>query len=129
MPRRRGHAVPGQQVVVPSAARTATGNGDTLTGWHAGAVAYAGAAAPQSRLSITAASGTTPSLTVIVEDSPDGATWTTRDTYPAQTTTATVTRALPTTLAAFQRVRWTISGTTPSFTFSVQFAANTGLLA
>jgi hypothetical protein len=126
MPRRRAHKVPGQQTVVPSAARTATGNGDTLTGWHAGAVAYSGAAAPQSRLTISAGSGT--SLTVIVEDSPDGATWTTRDTYPAQTGVATVTRALPTTLAAFQRVRWTIVSPTPSFTFSVQFAASTALL-
>ena len=126
MARMRRARVVGQQTVVPSAARTANGNGDTVTGWHAAAVAWSGA--PQSRLAITAASGTTPSLTVIVEDSPDGSTWTTRDTYPAQTTTGTVTRALPTTLAAYQRVRWTITGTTPSFTFSVQFAAATSYL-
>jgi hypothetical protein len=97
-----------------------------FTGWHSGAVgSYA---APQSRLTITAASGTTPSMTVVVEDSPNGTTWTTRDTYPAQTTTATVTRPLPVTLATYQRVSWTITGTTPSFTFSVQFAPQTSQL-
>jgi hypothetical protein len=125
MPRLRKGNVQGVQTVVPSAARTATGNGDVLTGWHAGALAWA--AAPQSRLTISAGSGT--SLTVIIEDSPDAVTWTTRDTYPAQTGVATVTRALPATLAAYQRVRWTIVSPTPSFTFSVQFAAAAGLLA
>ena len=118
MPRRRSYPAKGQEVVVPSAARTTTGNGSTVSGWARGEGA-------QSRLAITAASGTTPQLTVIVEDSPDGTTFTTRDTYPVQTTTATVTRALPTGMNIYQRVRWTISGTTPSFTFSVQFAAST----
>jgi hypothetical protein len=126
MPRRRRSRAPGQQTVVPSATRTTSGNSGVLSGWHAGAISSY--TAPQSRLSITAASGTTPSLTVIIEDSPDGSTWTTRDTYPAQTTTATVTRALPTTLVAYQRVSWTITGTGPSFTFSVQFAPSTATL-
>jgi hypothetical protein len=122
MPRRRRHASTVQEVVVPSAARTTTGSGSTVSGWARGTDA-------QSRLTITAASGTTPSLTVVVQDSPDGSTWTTRDTYPAQTTTATVTRALPAGLNTYQRVGWTISGTTPSFTFSVQFASSTAVLA
>lgn len=120
MPRKRYFQVPYQQTVVPSAARTTSGNSGPLTGWSRGDAA-------QSRLTITAASGT-PSMTVIVEDSPDGATWTTRDTYPAQTGIATVTRALPTNLAPFQRVSWTITGGTPSMTFSFQFAAQTGQL-
>jgi hypothetical protein len=67
-------------------------------------------------------------MTVIIEDSPDGTTWTTRDTYPAQVGTATVTRALPLNMDVFQRVRWTISGTTPSFTFTVQFASSVSTL-
>jgi hypothetical protein len=123
MPRPRRYVGLGQEVVVPSAARTTTGTGTAVQGWSRGGPDQ------QSRLTITAASGTSPSLTVIVEDSPDNSTWTTRDTYPAQTTTATVTRALPANMAAFQRVRWTISGTSPSFTFSVQFAASTAALA
>lgn len=116
MPRRRRYATEYQETVVPSAARTTSGNSGTLTGWSRGD-------APQSRLTITAASGT-PSMTVIVEDSPDGVTFTTRDTYPAQTGIATVTRALPLNLAPCQRVSWTITGGTPSLTFSFQFASS-----
>jgi hypothetical protein len=116
----------GQATVVPLAARTSNGNSGTLQGFHAGALAHA--AAPQCRLTITAASGTTPTLDVVVQDSPDGITWTTRDTFPQQTAQGTVTRALPGTLVAFQRVSWTIAGTTPSFTFSVQFASSAGIL-
>lgn len=123
----RAYRVPGgTQFVVPSAARTANGNSGQFSGWHTAAIGYAAATA-QSRLTISAASGTTPNLVVLVEDSPDGVAWTTRDTYPGQTGVATVTRALPN-LAAFQRVSWTITGTTPSFTFSVQFAATTAQL-
>jgi hypothetical protein len=120
MPRRR-RKVTGQQVVVASAARTTTGNSSAFQGW-----ARLGSAAgtPQQRLSITAASGTTPNLVLTLQDSPDGSTWTTRDTFPAQTTTATVTRALPSGLDVYQRYAWTITGTTPSFTFSVQIAAS-----
>jgi hypothetical protein len=106
-------------VVVPSAARTTTGNSGALTGWNRNGAS--------SRLSITAVGGT-PNLVLTIEDSPDGSTWTTRDTYPAQTTTATVTRDLPNSMQQFQRVVWTITGGTPSLTFSVQFAASTALL-
>jgi hypothetical protein len=122
MARRRRSKAPGQQTVVPSATRTTNGNSGTLSGWHAGAISSY--TAPQSRLTITGGSGT--SLTVTIEDSPDGTTWTTRDTYPAQTGTATVTRALPTTLVAYQRVSWAIVA--GSFTFSVQFAPSTATL-
>jgi hypothetical protein len=121
MPRRRTFTRTGQQEIVPLAARTTNGQSDGITNWSAAAVS---GLTPQCRLTITAGSGT--SLTVVVEDSPDNSTWTVRDTFPAQTGVATVTRALPTTLVAFQRVRWTIvSG---NFTFSVQFAGSTGQL-
>ena len=121
MPRARRYPTLGQQVVVPSAARTTTGNSGAFGGWSRG---DGGA---QSRLAITAASGT-PNLVLTIEDSPDGTTWTVRDTYPAQTGTGTVTRALPVNMAPFQRVVWTITGGTPSMTFSVQFAAATAWL-
>jgi hypothetical protein len=120
MARRRYYRSKGQEVVVPSAARTTTGSGTAVTGWARGG-AFA-------KLDITAASGTTPNLVVRIQDSPDGTTWTTRDTFPAQTGTAAVTRSLPEGMDRFQRGDWTITGTTPSFTFSVQFAASTPLL-
>jgi hypothetical protein len=123
MPRRR-RKVTGQQVVVASAARTTTGNSSAFQGW-----ARLGSAAgnPQQRLSITAVGGT-PNLVLTLEDSPNGSTWTTRDTFPAQTGVATVTRALPAGLDVWQRYVWTITGGTTSLTFSVQIAASTDSL-
>lgn len=118
MPRRRRYAVPAQAYLAASAARTTTGSGSAVTGW----ARDAGAAVV--KLDVTAASGTTPQLTVTVQDSPDGSTWTTRDTFGVKTTTSSETRALPDDLAPFVRAAWTISGTTPSFTFSVQIAAS-----
>ena len=118
MPRRRRYPVEYQEVVVALAARATTGNSGSFGGWSRSG------GDPQSRLSISAASGT-PNLVLTIEDSPDGTTWTVRDTYPAQTGIATVTRALPLNMAAFQRVVWTITGGTPSLTFSVQFASST----
>jgi hypothetical protein len=121
MPRRRGFKVPVQEYVVPSAARTGNGTGSTLSTWNRGAHAVA-------KLTVTAASGT-PTLTVFVEDSPNGIGWTVRDTFGAKTGISTETRTLPTSLADFQRVRWTITGGTPNITFDVQFAAGTLQLA
>ncbi|HMF59896.1 MAG TPA: hypothetical protein VK595_05975 [Vicinamibacterales bacterium] len=121
MPRRRRHRVEGYEIVVPSAARATNSNTSALGGWSrssSGAV---------SKLDCTAASGT-PTLTVFIEDSPDGTAWTVRDTYPAKTGISNETRALPANMDNFQRVRWTITGGTPSITFSVQFAASTTLL-
>lgn len=117
MPRRRTFTRTGQEEIVALLARTVSGSSRTVTNWALTP------GSPQCRLTITAASGTTPSLTLTVEDSPDGSTWTVRDTFPAQTGAATVTRALPTTLVGLQRVTWAITGTTPSFTFKVDFSA------
>lgn len=77
-------------------------------------------------LDVTAASGTTPTLDVIVE-----ATIFDRDTGPyvqqaifsGITAVATQSLALnraDNTLGKFVRIRWVIGGTTPSFTFQVR---------
>ena len=115
MPRYRARRVPLQETVVPSAARTSNGTSSTFSTWNRGAHAVA-------KLAVTAASGT-PTLTVFVEDSPNGVGWTVRDTFAAKTGAGTETRSVPATLADFQRVRWTITGGTPNITFNVQFAA------
>lgn len=122
---RRRRKVVGQQTVVASAARTTSSNSGTITGWARNGNSVG---SPQARLSITAASGTSPQLVLTVQDSPDDVTYTTRDTFPTQTTTATVTRSLPSGLDRYQRVAWAITGTTPSFTFSVQFASSSETL-
>lgn len=101
--------------VVASAARTTTGTSAAIN-----------LASFASRLNlfanVTAASGTTPTLDLTVEWSHDGGTtWFTGDPADAFTQiTAAAARVKQMTLKApTYRMRWTIAGTTPSFTFAV----------
>lgn len=93
-----------------SAARTTNGSGST--------VAVGTAHTLRATLSVTAASGTTPSLTARIETSEDGTTWRTALTFTAATG-ATTQRLSTSGLDRFIRAAWTITGTTPSLTFSV----------
>ena len=89
-------------------------------------------------INVTAVSGTTPSATFRLQWSPDnGTTWVDWDTTNLQTTAITaagtatlkVGLGLPVTANASKndsvparvRLAWTITGTTPSFTFSTWF--------
>jgi hypothetical protein len=115
--------------LVASGARTANGNGDALD-----LAALSGASPTLGRppclvvqSDVTAASGTSPSLTVIVEDSVDGGVnWNTVVSLTAQTAVGRQVGRLGLTAASWPfnprkvRVRWTVSGTTPSLTFSVK---------
>lgn len=106
-------AGPAQTVTLAaSAARTTSGNTADFDGFTQKVA--------RVQLQVTAASGTTPTLDVVVEDSVDaGATWNTISTF-TQATAAT--RQVVNITAPFTdriRVRWTVGGTTPSFTFSV----------
>lgn len=99
--------------VVTSAARTATGNSGALVG-------YAGADTLRAQLNVTAVSGTTPSMTVLVEDSVDaGTTWNTIGSFAAKTATGREVINVTSPFTDMIRVSWTITGTTPSFTFAV----------
>lgn len=69
-------------------------------------------------LNVTAATGTTPSLTASVQGSTDGVNWFNLVTFTAAT--GVTTQNLPiTNFGNKLRVNSVISGTTPSFTFSV----------
>jgi hypothetical protein len=101
-----------QAVLAPSAVRTASGSG----------TAYFMAQRNTMRLDlvVSAASGTTPSMTATVETSKDGSTnWSTVAAFTAATT-VTSQRKVFTGFDRYARVSWAITGTTPSFTFSVQ---------
>ncbi len=117
-----------------SASRTATGNGDSfdLTPWLVG---LQSGAPPMLRVQsdVTVVTGTTPSLTVTIEDSVDGGTnWNTVGTFTAQTAANRAVQQITISGVAqaagfawpfnYRKVRakWTISGTTPNFTFSVK---------
>jgi hypothetical protein len=100
--------------VVASAARTATGNSDLIKSEDLGETVALLA-------DVTAVSGTTPSMTLSVEWSNDGTNWATPETADAFAAITAAAKKVKTfeRKAAFNRVVWTITGTTPSFTFSV----------
>lgn len=110
-----------------SSAKTATGNGATGTNHN-----FRGA---EIFVNVTAVSGTTPTMTVRLQESFDGGTtWRDVDTTNAQTASITATgvsklviypgvataanASLNGVLPRTFRLAWTIGGTTPSFTFA-----------
>lgn len=71
----------------------------------------------EGTLSITAASGTSPTLDVRLETTVDGTNYYTVGSFAQKTTTSTEAKAFGP-LGNTARWAWTIGGTTPSFTFS-----------
>jgi|DEB0MinimDraft_3_1074331.scaffolds.fasta_scaffold00311_11 hypothetical protein len=115
-----GQSTTGQEGVVvlaPLAAATATGTGtqvDNTDSTANGAACY---------LHVTAASGTTPTLDVVVEHSADASTWVTLATFAQVAAGGNAERVAVTgTVNRYLRASWTISGTSPSFTFHVSAA-------
>jgi hypothetical protein len=107
-------------LAAPLTARTTTANGAS--------VAQAGPSAAQrvyAGLQVTAASGTTPSLTVKIQSAPlaNFASPTDRITFSAASAAGWQwsSTGLGAITDGFWRATWTISGTSPSFTFAVVF--------
>lgn len=71
------------------------------------------------QLNVTAASGTSPSLTVVLEDTVDGTNWNTIGTFAAKTAAGREVINVTAPFTETVRATWTITGTTPSFTFSI----------
>jgi hypothetical protein len=96
---------------VTSLARTASGNSGTVADDYGNTIA--------AIINVTAVSGTTPTLDIVLEQSSDGGTsW--QPIYHARRITTTSTLSIPKmTINGRRRWSWTIAGTTPSFTFSV----------
>ena len=114
-----------------SSARTATGTGATLTN-------YSGAKGLSVWVNVTAVTGTTPSCVFKLQWSPDnGTTWIDWDTTNLQSSAVTATGTVLLKVGQAQanaanstkqdhiprqvRLAWTITGTTPSFTFASWF--------
>ena len=100
-------------ILLPEAARTANGQGSSMNVSQMSELAVF--------VVVSAAAGTSPSLTAVLQDSPDGDNWADAFTFPAATAAPTVLRAgwqdLKMSVGRFVRLRWTITGTSPSFTF------------
>lgn len=104
------------QVIVASAARTTSGTSAVQEG-------YGTADEIRCQLHVTAASGVAPTLDVVIEDTLDGTNWNVVGTFSQKTI---ATREVINITGLFTdrlRVRWTIGGTSPSFTFSVSWFA------
>jgi len=68
-------------------------------------------------INCSAVSGTSPSITVTVQDSADGTIWATLDTFTAITSASTSVKRL-TNFANQIRLSYVVTGTTPSLTLS-----------
>lgn len=104
----------GPFTLVPSAARTASGN--------SGPLGLAGTAVLDLEVAVTAVSGTTPSMTLSVTWSDDGTNFGAPDgggdTFTALTAAGTVVKQLQA-KGLYAQIAWAITGTNPSFTFAV----------
>lgn len=100
-----------EQTFLTSAARTASANSSSYDFSDQKEVAIF--------LSCTAASGTTPTLTVYIDTSADGTNWSEYGTtFDVLTTTGNAAVGIEK-FGKYVRIRCVIAGTNPSFTFSV----------
>lgn len=98
------------ETLVPSAAQTADGQGEPIdTSEYLEAHVL---------LDVTAVSGVLPMLDLVIETSPDKTNWFPHTTFTQKTDVGKELKTLSN-LGRFMRARWTISGTDPSFTFSL----------
>lgn len=95
-----------------SAARTTTGATGAVPG-------FGDKITLRAQLDVTAASGTAPTLTVLIEDTIDGTNWNTVGSFTQKTAVSREVVNITIPFSDRLRASWTIGGTTPSFTFSV----------
>lgn len=100
---------------VASAARTATG--------QSAAFNIEDAVEIDAQLAVTAASGTSPTLALTLQTSQDGVTWLQQGPTPPNVTGVSTTNYTFPCPGVYGRWVWTIGGTTPNFTFSVDHQA------
>jgi hypothetical protein len=100
-----------------SAARTTSTNGTAFD--------TSGYDSISATLVISAASGTNPTLDVVLETTADGTNYYTVLAYPQQTTTNAGVARVFAGLGSLSRWKWTIGGTdTPTFTFAITATAD-----
>lgn len=106
-----------QTRLATAAAVTASGNSTDSTG-------FGRFRALRAALVVTALTGTTPTLNVTVEDSLDGGvTWFTVVTFAQKTAAGSEAVSLSGPFSDQLRVKWTVGGTTPSASFTVDVVA------
>lgn len=107
--------------LLASEARTTSGNADKdLAPGANGHLLQAMGRKGVAYLNITAASGTSPTLDVKLEDSADGVTFYTVATFAQKVAAGAERIVLNGPIGRHLRVAYTVGGTTPSFTFDVK---------
>lgn len=109
---RSGAALGSLDTVAASAARTSSGSSAVTDGWGATATLRA-------QSDVTAVSGTVPTLDVVLEDTLDGVNYNTIGTFAQKVAAGREVINITSTFTNRIRARWTIGGTSPSFTFSI----------
>lgn len=94
----------------------ASGNGSEVSG-------FGRFSRLRAQLSVTALTGTTPTLDVVIEDTLDGTNWATVATFTQKTAAGSQTVDATGVFSDRLRVRWTVGGTTPAATFTVDVVA------
>jgi len=97
---------------------SATGNGTTVD--NTAGTTNGG----RANLHITAVSGTTPTLAVIVQHSSNGSTWTTLASFTSASAATSETITFSGTVNRYVRASYTAGGTLPQFTCQVSLARN-----
>ena len=109
-----------QQANIPASTVTLLASGArTTTAAGTGIPGFAAARQLVLQLQVTAASGTTPTLDLVVQDTTDGTNYNTIATFTQKTGASREVIRLSTPFTDTLRVSYEIGGVTPSFTFNV----------
>jgi len=103
--------------VIETLARTTNGNSGDLRVY--------GGESLRAQLNVTAASGTAPTLNVLIEDTLDGVNYNTIGTFAQKTAAGREVINVTVPFSETLRVSWTVAGTNPSFTFAVDWSIAT----
>ncbi len=103
--------------VIESLARTTNGNSNDMRA--------IGGESVRAQLNVTAASGTSPTLNVLIEDTLDGINYNTIGTFAQKTAAGREIINVTVPFSETLRASWTIAGTNPSFSFSVDWHIST----
>jgi hypothetical protein len=95
------------------------------TNGNSGNIPAVGGESARVQLNVTSASGTSPALNVVVEDSVDGINFNAISTFAQKTAVGREVISISQPFAEILRVSWTITGASANFTFGVDWSLAT----
>jgi hypothetical protein len=95
------------------------------TNGNSGNVQTYGSETVRAQLNVTAATGTAPTLNVLIEDTLDGTNYNVIGSFAQKTAAGREIINVTVPFSETLRVSWTIAGTNPSFTFAIDWHIST----